>query len=194
MEHLEHPLLGSFPSWMMGKPSQDQRSPVNANIEATWTKDMTGWWFGTWLLFLIYWECHHPNWLSSFSEGWLNHQPDDILYLLLFTPIWTLKNLQNGFWISWKHDLSILKDHNSAANVRCWWFFIIFHWKLANKSASHLGFLFPDQKWWHLQRMPNWLGISVGLGSFGMVWVYHLIWWQTNYRTYITYQMWLTCQ
>ena len=23
----------------------------------------------------IYWECHHPNWLSYFSEGWLNHQP-----------------------------------------------------------------------------------------------------------------------
>ena len=25
--------------------------------------------------FSIYWECHHPNWLSYFSEGWLNHQP-----------------------------------------------------------------------------------------------------------------------
>ena len=25
----------------------------------------TGWWFGTWMLWLsIYWECHHPNWLS----------------------------------------------------------------------------------------------------------------------------------
>ena len=23
----------------------------------------------------IYWECHHPNWLSYFSEGWPNHQP-----------------------------------------------------------------------------------------------------------------------
>ena len=23
----------------------------------------------------IYWECHHPNWLAYFSEGWLNHQP-----------------------------------------------------------------------------------------------------------------------
>ena len=26
--------------------------------------------------FSIYWECHHPNWLSYFSEGWLNHQPE----------------------------------------------------------------------------------------------------------------------
>ena len=25
--------------------------------------------------FSIYWECHHPIWLSYFSEGWLNHQP-----------------------------------------------------------------------------------------------------------------------
>ena len=27
--------------------------------------------------FPIYWECHHPNWLSYFSEGWPNHQPDE---------------------------------------------------------------------------------------------------------------------
>ena len=25
--------------------------------------------------FPIYWEFHHPNWLSYFSEGWPNHQP-----------------------------------------------------------------------------------------------------------------------
>ena len=24
-----------------------------------------------------YWECHHPNWLSYFSEGWPNHQPEE---------------------------------------------------------------------------------------------------------------------
>ena len=27
------------------------------------------------LCFSIYWKFHHPNWLSYFSEGWLNHQP-----------------------------------------------------------------------------------------------------------------------
>ena len=26
--------------------------------------------------FYIYWECHNSNWLSYFSEGWLNHQPE----------------------------------------------------------------------------------------------------------------------
>ena len=39
---------------------------------------------GAWLVgglehefyFPIYWEFHHPNWLSYFSEGWPNHQPD----------------------------------------------------------------------------------------------------------------------
>ena len=25
--------------------------------------------------FPIYWDFHHPNWLSYFSEEWLNHQP-----------------------------------------------------------------------------------------------------------------------
>ena len=36
-----------------------------------------GWWFGCHFLFSQkYWECHHPNWLSYFSEGWPNHQPE----------------------------------------------------------------------------------------------------------------------
>ena len=41
---------------------------------------MTGWWFGTFFMFPIYWECHHPNWPSpSFFRvvGW-NHQPEKI--------------------------------------------------------------------------------------------------------------------
>ena len=36
---------------------------------------LSGWWFGCHFYFSIYWECHHPNWLSYFSEGWPNHQP-----------------------------------------------------------------------------------------------------------------------
>ena len=39
-------------------------------------KTQPDWWFGTSILFSHdYWECHHPNWLSYFSEGWPNHQP-----------------------------------------------------------------------------------------------------------------------
>ena len=30
--------------------------------------------------FPIEWECHHPNWLSYFSEGFFNHQPASIDY------------------------------------------------------------------------------------------------------------------
>ena len=44
----------------------------------------TGWWFGCHLLmFPIYWEFHHPSWLSYFSEGWPNHQPA-IIFKVLF--------------------------------------------------------------------------------------------------------------
>ena len=35
-------------------------------------------WLVVWninFFFPIYWEFHHPNWLSYFSEGWPNHQP-----------------------------------------------------------------------------------------------------------------------
>ena len=33
----------------------------------------TGWWFGTFVIFSFSWECHHPNWLSYFSEGLFHH-------------------------------------------------------------------------------------------------------------------------
>ena len=33
-------------------------------------KYISGWWFGTWLYFSIYWECHHPNWRTHiFQRG-----------------------------------------------------------------------------------------------------------------------------
>ena len=35
---------------------------------------ISGWWFGT--FFYPYIGNNHPNWLSYFSEGWPNHQPD----------------------------------------------------------------------------------------------------------------------
>ena len=43
--------------------------------------------FNNWLVvcnifyFPIYWECHHPHWLSYSSEGWPNHQPDKFMYV-----------------------------------------------------------------------------------------------------------------
>ena len=37
---------------------------------------MTGWWFGTWRLWLsIYWEFHHPNWRTHIFQRDSNHQP-----------------------------------------------------------------------------------------------------------------------
>ena len=44
-------------------------------------------WLVVWNIFYfpIYWECHHPNWLSYFSEGWPNHQP--AWFFVIFTPI-----------------------------------------------------------------------------------------------------------
>ena len=52
---------------------------------------LSGWWFWTWLLFSIFWGCHHPNWRTHmFQRGrstcW-NHQP--VVLLTYTTP---------GFW------------------------------------------------------------------------------------------------
>ena len=39
---------------------------------------ITGWWFGTFFCFSTYIGNNNLNWLSYFSEGWLNHQADQI--------------------------------------------------------------------------------------------------------------------
>ena len=36
--------------------------------------------------FPIYWEFHHPNWLSYFSEGWPNHQPVGVSIVMGVAP------------------------------------------------------------------------------------------------------------
>ena len=62
--------------------------------------DLTGWWFWTWLLF-SHWECRHPNWLSYFSEGWLNHQPANfcvVQWLINGLLIWYLSIY---IWFIW---------------------------------------------------------------------------------------------
>ena len=40
---------------------------------------ITGWWLEHQFYFPIYWVANHPNWRSYFSEGWPNHQPDNLL-------------------------------------------------------------------------------------------------------------------
>jgi hypothetical protein len=52
-------------------------------IERSWNGwwdgiQLSGWWFGTWILYSIsYMGCHPSHWLSYFQDGW-NHQPDVI--------------------------------------------------------------------------------------------------------------------
>ena len=57
-------------SWHLQNTQRNPRERLN-------TDTYTGWWFGTSIAFSHdYWVANHPNWLSYFSEGWLNHQPD----------------------------------------------------------------------------------------------------------------------
>ena len=56
---------------------------------------ISGWWFGTWILwFSIYWEFHHPNWISYFFRG--VETTNQMLWLTsnyLYTYIHISKNL-----------------------------------------------------------------------------------------------------
>ena len=40
----------------------------NSNV-TNYQRVISGWWFGTWILFSIYWECHHPTDELIFSRG-----------------------------------------------------------------------------------------------------------------------------
>ena len=71
------------------------------------------------------WEFHCPNWLSYFSDGWLNHQPE--------------KTHQSAAWLAWNDDsVAKITAKRSCAEssgveglvakryptIVCWWMFI----------------------------------------------------------------------
>ena len=55
-------------------------------------------WLVVWDIFYfpIYWECHDPNWLWYFSEGWPNHQPVMIMIGLRRINIWRHSIMTSG--------------------------------------------------------------------------------------------------
>ena len=81
-------------AWRRHSPMASQEV---SQSESCWgIVGVTGWWFGTWLLWLpiISWESYYipTDELHHFSEGWLNHQPDiHTVYTYLFHP-WHLRH------------------------------------------------------------------------------------------------------
>ena len=49
---------------------------------------MTGWWFGTWLLFSIIYGIILPIDFHIFQDGW-NHQPDDVNHFMEIGIFWS---------------------------------------------------------------------------------------------------------
>ena len=110
MQH--HILLGNWPfaDWqtIKIKPRQfriqrEMRILPTSCVQMRQT--MSGWWFGTWILWLsIYWECHNPNWRTHiFQRGRLNHQPDSIpRRFWCLTPSCPFHQKLDPPWDSWK--------------------------------------------------------------------------------------------
>ena len=46
---------------------------------------ISGWWFGTWLLFSIIYGNDNSIWLSYFSEGWVNHSTTNQIVIIVIT-------------------------------------------------------------------------------------------------------------
>ena len=69
---------GSVFFWMDGGLEHQFYFPIYWGYYIWQNQDdiISGWWFGChFLCSQKFWECHHPNWPSYFSEGWPNHQP-----------------------------------------------------------------------------------------------------------------------
>ena len=82
-------------------------------------------WLVVWNIFYfpIYWESHHPNWLSYFSEGWPNHQPAiDANYSSQFGTIDISTNKPNiVFTKRWSlHRLATCRSHGPHLVEKCW--------------------------------------------------------------------------
>ena len=82
-------------------------------------------WLVVWLPFGLfsqkYWESHHPNWLSYFSEGWPNHQPEMIGG---FYDVWQGLGLMSFFWGFVKHitktNICWRLDPQESGDVKHW--------------------------------------------------------------------------
>ena len=99
--HIRFDLLWATASWHVGGFLESKATRMSQKVTngfhrpfvmfQTVSKAMkiyiTGWWFGTFFYFFIYWECHHPNWRTHiFQRGRLNHQPDYI-YIYILDPM-----------------------------------------------------------------------------------------------------------
>ena len=66
------------PHWVWDPKKKEQFVDMCFELFQVWS-----WydWLVVWLPSILfsheYWVSNHPNWLSYFSEGWPNHQPDD---------------------------------------------------------------------------------------------------------------------
>ena len=68
-------LVHWYDDWMWGTGIMGESSPSGRKFSV---KIVIYHWLVVWNIHFIFpfsWEFHHPNWLSYFSEGWLNHQP-----------------------------------------------------------------------------------------------------------------------
>ena len=90
---------------------QDTRNICSASFVLS--KTCAGWWFGCHVLFPIYWECHHPNWLIFFRGV---AQPPTSLGLS--------KSLRTPY--SWLVEKTIFHRWNSG--IRQWCFADEFQW------------------------------------------------------------------
>ena len=103
-------------------------------------------WLVVWNIFYfpIYWEFHHPNWRSYFSEGWPNHQPAQVSKGQFMEP--------NGPWLPW-HSATMNRKVFITRGKPGWWvlidiyiyiyvymyicIYILYDWHIINYHVCH---------------------------------------------------------
>ena len=116
-------------------------------------------WLVVWLPFLsifyfpICWVSNHPNWLSYFSEGWPNHQPDDLSPFLSFVEVnchfrWSLVVVAPG-----------IQYHSPSPGRRChpgvFWSALASTKSAMETWGKNWG-NFPKSEKWLIERVKPW--------------------------------------
>ena len=148
------------------------------------TKTKTGWWFGTFFIF-PYIGKNHPNWLSYFSEGWPNHQPEKHIHYFCFScsidvPETTLRR-----------KLGFFRDLSPAAPPRAqqllfqqpWepWRLSPWRWSWRRRSSKTGD---PSNIWWMAYPL-----INVNVKNYGLH--HHFDWGNTRKKWPFSIAMWV---
>ena len=110
---------------------------------------ISGWWFGTWILLSIYWECHHPNWRTHIFQRGRYTTNQTNMNQVRVDELMSWWNHIDGTCFFGVESASWMPSGNQT-------------WKGSPVSSFFLYSLFALTKWWYMFDCLVWWAFRVG--------------------------------